>query len=381
MNFQALKNFLDYYLPALGVPGSDTVVYKDGREVFRHQSGYDSIRLHTPVRPDALYYLYSVTKVTTAIAAAQLIERGEILATDPLYAYLPEYRKMYIRKKDEKGAEQIAEAKNPILIRHLLSMGSGMHYDLNCSAIKTVREQTNGRCPTVEVARALASEPLAFEPGSDYRYSLSLDVMAAVVELVSGQKFSEYCKEHIFDPLGMKDTTFGITEDRLPRLATHYAYNERTKCPMEIDPLDNPFIFGPSYDSGGAGLVSTVEDQIRLAEALTHKGKAANGNRILSSYTVDLMRRNQLSPAQLATYQDAPHLLGYGYGFGVRAVMDPAAGGNLLPQGAFGWDGAKLSIFSACPESGVSFFHAEHMGGLHRVVIPRLRNVIYSCLD
>ena len=242
-------------------------------------------------------------------------------------------------------------------------------------------ERTEGRCPTLEIARALAEEPLSFEPGENYQYSLSLDVVGALVEAVSGQRFSDYCREHIFLPVGMEDTTFGITEDRLPRLATHYQFHERNKCAIEIGQLDQPYIFGSSYDSGGAGIVSTVGDQLLLAETLTHRGKAPNGNRILSSYAVDMMRENRLTPEQIATFSEAPHLSGYGYGYGVRTLLGPGDAGNIMPRGAFGWDGAKLCIFSACPESGVSFFHAEHMGGLHRVLIPRLRNIIYSCLD
>ena len=380
MNFQPLKDFLDFYLPMLGVPGSDTVVYRDGQEVFRYQSGFDSLRMHTPVRPDALYYIYSVTKITTAIAATQLIERGEIVATDPLYAYFPEYRRVGVRHKGKDGSFEIREAKNPILIRHLLTMTSGLNYDLSRDSIARLRERTGGRCPTVDFARAIADDPLEFEPGTKYLYGLSLDVMGALVELVSGQKFGEYCKEHIFDPLGMKDTTFGLPEDRLSRLATQYSYNERNKCAIEIGPFDCPFILGTAFESGGAGLVSTVDDQIRIAEALTHLGKGANGERILSSRAVELMRSNAL-PAELLPDFAVCQQAGYGYGYGVRSNLDPASVGNLMPKGEFGWDGAKLCYLSACPESGVSFFHAEHMGGLHAVLIPRLRNVIYSCLD
>ena len=117
-----------------------------------------------------------------------------------------------------------------------------------------------------------------------------------------------------------------------------------------------------------------------LADALTHLGVGKNGNRILSSYAVNLMRTNNLSGKALETLGTA-HIYGYGYGYGVRTNLNPELAGNIMPIGEFGWDGAKLSYFSSCPESGISIFHAEHMGGLHGVVIPRLRNVVYSCMD
>ena len=116
MKFQPLRDFMDFYLPMIGVPGSDLVIYKDHDEIFRYQSGFDNLNYRTPVRTDALYNLYSCTKVATCVAATQLIERGEILATDPVYAYFPEYKNIKIRVKNEKGEESILPAKNVLTI-------------------------------------------------------------------------------------------------------------------------------------------------------------------------------------------------------------------------------------------------------------------------
>ena len=382
MNFEPLKNFLDTCLPLISVPGSDTVIYKDHEEIFRYQSGYENIALGTPVNPKSLYHMYSVTKVSTAVAAMQLIERGEIMVTDPLYAYFPEYRHMGIKVKRPDGKADIVEAKNPILIKHLLSMTSGMPYDLGARAsIERVKAETGGKCQTLDVIRALASDPLSFEPGTDYLYGMSLDVVGGLIELVSGVRLSDYMQENIFEPLGMYNTSFGLTESKLARIATQYRYDEKNKAPIEVPKDSNMYVFGPEYDSGGAGLISSVEDQILLADALANLGTGKNGNRILSPYAINLMRTNILNEKALATYNKAQHVAGYGYGYGVRTNMNPETVGNLMPKGEFGWDGAKLSYFSACPENRIAIFHAEHMGGLHSTVIPRLRNVVYSCLD
>lgn len=382
MNFEPLKDFLDNCLPMLGVPGSDTVIYKGRNEVFRYQSGYENLSKKTPVNPYALYHMYSVTKVATAVAAAQLIERGEIMITDPVSAYFPEYKNLTVKVKNPDGTEEIRAAKTPLLIKHLLSMTGGFDYSLDRQSLRRVKMETGGKCPTLDVVRALAEDPLNFDPGADYRYSLCLDVMGGVIELVSGKKLSEYMRDNIFMPLGMKNTSFGLTESKMERLATQYVYDDTAKAPGEVAKNYNPFVFGSEYDSGGAGLISSVEDQIIFADALTHMGVGRNGNRILSSYTVNLMRTNILDDVQMKSFsKHGNHSYGYGYGWGVRTNMHPELSGNIMPKGEFGWDGARLSYLSACPESGVSIFHAEHMGKFHGTVIPRLRNIIYSCLD
>ena len=380
MNFQPLKDFLDFYLPMLGVPGSDTVIYKDHEQIFRYQSGYDSLRFHTPVRSNALYHIYSISKISTAVAATQLIERGEILANDPVYAYLPEFKDMMVKHKLPNGDFELRPAKKPVLVKHLLTMTSGMDYNLSAPGILSAKERTLGRCPTLEMVRAMAKEPLCFEPGDEFQYSLSLDVVGGLVELVSGVSLSEYMQKNIFDVLGMENTSFDLTEDRLSRMATKYEYDPERRCAVEVPTDQNPYVFGPDYVSGGAGLISCVDDQILLADALSNGGVGKNGNRILSRYGVDLMRSNNLNQ-NMMDYLGANYAAtGYGYGYGVRVNVNPGKEGNLAPVGQFGWDGAKLCVMGCDPENRIAFFHAEHMGGLHRVVIPRLRNIIYSCI-
>ena len=168
MNFDKLKDFLDYYLPMLGVPGSDTIIYKDHREIFRHQSGYDNLKYRVKVRSDAVYMLYSCTKIVTCVAALQLIERGEILINDPIHVYFPEFKNLTVARKTADGKVRVEKAKNPILIRNLFSMTSGLDYNIKRAGIDRVRSQTEGRCPTLDIIRALPEDPLACEPGEKY---------------------------------------------------------------------------------------------------------------------------------------------------------------------------------------------------------------------
>lgn len=380
MNFQPLKDFLDYYLPLIGVPGSDTSIYRNHEEIFRYRSGFDNISMRTPVRGDAIYNIYSCTKVATAVAATQLIERGEIQAQDPLYAYIPEFKNLSVKIKDSSGKViGVKPAEKPILISHLLTMSSGISYDLSMPSILKVVEKTAGAAPTQDVCRAIAETPLEFEPGSEYLYSLSLDVMGAVIEVVTGLKLRDYMKENIFDPLGMKDTSFHYDPVKLSRMASHYQYVYATGKAKEISVTDVPYRFGSEFDSGGAGLVSTVDDYVLLADALACGGVGKSGERILSRFGVDLMRANTFDAHKLAKFSTG-FSAGYGYGYGVRVCLDPHPHGNVAPKGEFGWDGAKLCYMTSSPETGISVFHAEHMGGVHALVIPRLRNLIYSCI-
>ena len=209
MNFAPLKDFLDYYMPMLGIPGSDTVIYKRHEEIFRHQSGIDSRRLRTPIQKDALYNLYSCSGAVTCIAAMQLVERGEMLVTDPLYAYIPEFRDLRIGlKKENCDTLDLALPSQPITIKHLFTMTSGIGDCSGHPEVKAAIDANSGQADTVEVVKSFAKIPLVSDPGSTYVDGLSLDVLGAVIEIVSGQKLSEYVQNNIFEPLGMKDSSF-----------------------------------------------------------------------------------------------------------------------------------------------------------------------------
>ncbi len=379
MDFQPLIDFMEGYLPMLGVPGADISIYKDHEEIFRYSAGYENLSRLTRVRPDALYHMYSITKISTAVAATQLIERGDILTTDPVYAYIPEYRDLTVKVTEPDGSVSIRPAATAMTVEHLLTMTSGLSYDVDRDSIKNVVKSTDGRAPTLEIVKALAADPLEFDPGTAYKYSLSLDVLGALIEVASDMSLAEYMQKNIFEPLGMKDTTFGVPDSKRDRLATQYSFDHRLGFPMEVPLTENHLVFGSEYLSGGAGLVSSVDDQILLADALAHYGVGKNGARILSRRGVELMSANHLSPDVLMTF-DIPHCRGYGYGYGVRSNIDPASAGNLSPVGEFGWDGMRGSYMHIDPKNGLAAFYAEHLGGMHPLILPRLRNVIYGCL-
>lgn len=378
MDFRPLVHFLDTYLPMLGIPGSETSIFVDREEVFRYSSGYDNPALMTPPKKDALYNLYSCTKVSTMCALLTLLEKGEITLSDPVYAYLPAFRDLTYRLTLPDGKTEILPCKNVMTVRHLMTMTSGLDYNLDAPALRDVYERTDGRCPTVETVSALARAPLSFEPGTDYQYSLSHDVVGAIIEVVSGKSLGAYMKEALFDPIGMSNTGFALPADT-SRIASQFDLENGR--PVEIPATHNRFRLGTEYESGGAGLISSVDDYVLLADTLTHMGLAKNGNRILSPASVELLRTGAIEGRALDSFHRMGAVMqGYGYGLGVRVNTDPTQVGNLATRGSFGWDGAKLALLIADPEKKVSVFHAEHLGHYHSLVIPRLRNVIYASL-
>ena len=186
MDFTRLTAYLDY-LNHLNVPGCDLAVYREHEEIYRHQAGWRDVGRTAPVRGDEAYFLYSATKVFTTCAAMQLIERGLLHLDDPVSRYLPAYADMRVREGDA-----LRPARREMTIRHIMSMQSGMTYDLATPEIKKALEETGGLADTRRLVDAKALDPLNSDPVEDFLYSASHDVLAAVIEVISGQRFSEY---------------------------------------------------------------------------------------------------------------------------------------------------------------------------------------------
>lgn len=384
MNFEYMKNFMDSLTDWI-IPGNSVVIYKDGKKVFEYSSGYSDLEKKIKKTGDEQIYIYSCSKVATVTAALQLYEQGKFLLSDPLYEYLPEFKKMYV-----KVGDKIKAAENPITIRDLFTMTAGLSYATNTPAFEKARKLTDGKMDTRTVVKCLAEEPLLFEPGERWNYSLCHDVLAALVEVVSGMRFSEYMKKHIFEPLDMNDSYYHAPSD--VTISPQYIYEiQDTNNIVELQQkehtsgvvkraYDNELVFGENYDSGGAGIITTVDDYAKFAATLANSGTGLNNNRILSSATVKLMKTNQLNEAQRKT-MNWRRLRGYGYGLGVRTLIDKAESGSNSSIGEIGWGGAAGATIIADTEEKVALFYAHHMlNPQEEYYQPRLRNVLYSCL-
>ncbi len=390
MNFSSMQDLLDH-LTAWRVPGNAGLIYLNGKEVFTGTSGYADLENKTPMTLDHMLNLYSCSKITTVTAALQLYERGLFLLDDPLYEYIPEYKEMLVKTPDGPVA-----APGPITMRHLFTMTAGFNYSSQVPAFQRARELTDGKMDTLTVAKCLASEPLDFAPGAHFQYSLCHDVLAAAVETISGQKFRDYVKEHIFDPLDMTTCVYH-NESVRHRMAQQYRYVNSKETDivklqsgtintaagrLEKMTLDATLVYGPEYDSGGAGITASPRDYVKLGAALANGGKGLTGQRILSAGTVELLKADQLNDTQRVELAKRwAHLYGYGYGLGVRTVVDRAKAGYNGIYDEFGWGGAAGASLFIDTKNNLAMFYGQHMlnpqEGYYQ---PRVRNVLYKCI-
>lgn len=388
MNFKPVADLMDR-LTAWRIPGNVINIYKDGEKVFEYCSGYADMESAEKMTADKYFYLYSCSKITTTIAALQLYEKGLFLQSDPLYDFIPEFKEMTVRKNGG-----IEKCKKPVTMRSLFTMTAGFNYNFDCGALKKAGEITNGHYDTVDTIKCFAAEPLDFEPGDGWQYSFCHDVLAAAVEVIAGKKFRDYVRENIFEPLGI---TASYTEsDAVKKLmCTQYRFIDGSDTDIvkaqssavdssiggiiENEGLKNRHILGDQYDSGGAGIITSVPDYAKLCAALANGG-SLNGERIISRGTVDLWRTNQLDENQMKQFNWA-HLSGYGYGLGVRTMIDRAKSGSNGPFGECGWGGAAGAVSLIDPDNNVSLFYAHHMlNNQEAYVLPRMRNVLYTCI-
>ena len=397
MDFTKLKNFLDHMAKAF-TPGCAVVVCRDGKPVYKYAAGYADLESRMPLNGDEFFNIYSCSKITTVTAAAQLLERGEFLLNDPLYDYVPEFRHMAIKNADG----ELVEAKNPITIGDLFSMTAGFNYNLNAPSIIEMRNKKGDEFSAVDLMYALAKEPISFEPGTHWQYSLGHDVLGGFISLITGKKFRDYVKENIFDPLEMTQSFYHHTPEIEAKMASQYRFvvNNPTEQKQSIveaqmhgtrgeghfekiglEVVSSVSVASSEYDSGGGGIVTTVSDYAKLMAALSCSGFASNGERILSPKTVELMKTNRMNETQIKDMTWL-QLRGYGYGLGVRTHIDKAKSGSIANLGEFGWGGAAGATAIMDTEEKFGVFFVQHtLAPREEWYQPRLINVAYSCLD
>ena len=334
--FSELISFMDSFLE-MGIPGYDCIIYHKGKCIFRHQNGYSDLKTKTPFSGKERYNIYSCSKPITVVAALQLYEKGLYKLSDNLSDYMPEFKEMYV--KTDSG---LRKAENQITIKDLFCMTAGFSYNLSSPELLKCVEETKGVCETREVMRYLAKEPLDFEPGERWQYSLCHDVLAAFTEVVSKVKFEEYVKKNIFDVLGMTNSTFLLPYEEIDSIATHYSFNYETNKADERSKIPD-YRFGIKYASGGAGCVSTVEDYIKFLEGVRTR-------KLLKDETIKLMTTDSLTEKQKSTF----NIENYTYGLGVRCPCDDL-------KSDFGWGGAAGAYLAIDCENEITLFYAQHL--------------------
>ena len=369
---------LDRFLDEAETPFSDTSIYYDHKEIYRHFSGCSNDEKTKKTDGSELYFLYSLTKVMTATAAMQLVERGIISLEDPVSNYLPEFESLSV--KEEGGVRPI---RNTLTVRHLLSMTGGFDYNRQTPEILDVLERRGSAATTREVISAIAKSPLCFEPGTHFKYSMCHDILASLIEEATGMRFGEYLNENILSPLGMKETYIGkIGSDVKERICTPYTYSGGN---FLLSERKSSFILSDYYESGGAGIISSVSDYVLLVDALASGGVGKSGARILKEETVKLLTKPELTKEAYEDFKASfPNKPGYSYGLGVRVHTNKEESLGKSPIGEFGWSGAAGSYVLVDIENKLSVCYAEHVLGhpfSYDVVHPTVRDLAYGILE
>jgi len=336
--------------------GANCMILKDGKEIFSDSYGFADKENGIPMKKDHIFRLFSLSKPVTAAAAMILIDRGLLSADDAVSEYLPEYAQLNYVENDK-----ILPCPVEMKISHLLNMTSGLPYADNwgISVRGAARlfddiisgQNSGNELTTVEIARKAADIPLMFKPGDNWYYGISADIMGAVIEIISGMKYSEFLKKNIFEPLGMYDTGFYVPEEKRERLSALYEWKNDAITRTYQNYLGlTDYTKAPGFESGGAGLVSTIEDYSKFACMLAGRGEF-NGVRLFSEETFSYMNTPQLSDKQLTGMWD--RLSGYNYGNFMRILVNPELSQLKTVKGEFGWDGWTGTFVAADPENNI----------------------------
>ena len=360
MDLSALKDYLCSIPETWQVPACAMTVHIGRETVFDERIG---------TKAQEVYWLYSATKLFTAVMFCRLLEQGKLHLEDRVSDYLPEYAALTIR--DREG--DLHPAKNPLLLEHLISMCGGLTYNISDPLITEAEDRS-----TRGIVRRISRMPLVGEPGETYEYSLCHDVLAAVMEIVTGKRYAELLQQEIIGPLGMTRTAFHPSPSLAQEFAPQYRWKGLRHPPVLC--TGNMFCFSDDYDSGGAGLCSTQEDYILLPEALANGGRGRDGYPLLQPETIELMRENHIYGHRLDGFTLRwGRLRSYGYGLGVRTRLDQSDG-SLAPVGEFGWDGAAGAYCIIDPTNHLSAFYIQHvleMGPVFDEIHPKLRDLLY----
>lgn len=366
--------------------GVSVLITRGKEELAFAKAGWANLEEEKSLKRNAIFRLYSQTKPVTAAAVMLLAERGKIDLMDGVDRYLPGFRNP---KMLSESGEVIPAPRAPFILE-LLGMTAGLCYpDADPAgqyAARVFEEnqekiRQGGGMDTVSFCNRLGEQPLAFQPGTQWRYSTCADVLGAVVEVASGKKFSQFLREELFEPLGMKDTAFWVPAEKRKRLVTCYQRTEEGLKPfpgmhLAVGVYDRE----PAFESGGAGLVSTLDDYMAFGRMLMRDGKADNGKRILSKASVRYMRTPQLSQRVRRGMWDG--LNGYNYSCLMRVCEKPGEAGLLTRKGEYGWDGWLGTYFCNIPDQEITFLLAQNVTDTGTAAVTRkCRNLLAAWLE
>ncbi|MGB6456002.1 MAG: serine hydrolase domain-containing protein [Streptosporangiaceae bacterium] len=352
------------YIDAGRIAGCQVAVARHGQVGYFRSFGCRDAERGLPVEDDTIWRIYSMTKPITGVALMSLYERGLYQLSDPVTRFIPEWRDLKVRAQAADGSERLVEPERPMTVRDLMMHMSGLGF----GGGRTLQElfasdrgpapapgQRRGRGATLaSMVEHYAGYPLEFHPGTRWLYSVSTDVCARLVEIISGQRFDDYLRDTIFAPLGMGDTGFSVPDDKADRFAACYRRDGNKNLVLSDDPQRSGYREEPSFLSGGGGLVSTTPDYLRFCQMLVSGGEL-DEVRILGRKTVELMSANHLPGGQDLRAFALPGgygevgFAGMGFGLTVAVAKAPPETQVIGSAGEYMWGGAASTIFWVDP--------------------------------
>jgi CubicO group peptidase (beta-lactamase class C family) len=351
------EHFRTAYVEPGKIAGFQVAVGRRGHLAYRTTVGTMDLETATPLHDQTIWRLYSMTKPITGVALLSLIERAKVKLSDPIHRFLPEWRDVKVGVKQPDGTVELVDLDRPISVKHALmhmtGIGSGpKEARLNLEALIDggAARSLDPSATLADLSRILATEPLWFQPGAHWFYSWWSDICARLVEVIADEPFGDYLQRAVFEPLGMVDTGFHVPESDADRVPSLYARTARKEIRLLDDRARGRLCREPALQSGGGGLVGTLDDYARFCSALT-SGGTVDGPRVLARPTIELMRTNHL-PGR-GTLRDVAMPGGYGEvgfdgnGFGLQVAvgLGPAETAGVGPAGDFMWGGAASTSF------------------------------------
>lgn len=372
------------------IPGIVTVLARHGKVIDYRSYGRRDIESGAPMTKDTIFRDFSMTKPVTAVAMMILYEQGKWLPTDTIAKHIPEFSQLKVFKGlDANGQMILEDPVHPPTMQELMTHTAGFSYGfLGDGPVDRMYQQAGvlESSSLQAMIDKVAKLPLLYQPGTRWVYSASMDIQGYIIEKLSGQRLPEFMQQHIFGPLGMKDTGFFVPADKRSRFAMLYRGDNQGHlvADQSIGPNGGDYSRPPALPSGGGGLVSTPEDYLRFAQMLANRGQL-DGVRILSPAAVKLMSSNHLGSRLLSgEFGIGFHFMrpGFGYGYNCAVVFNPAEANLPDGQGTFFWDGGAGTWFWVDPANDIVF-----VGMVQRMVdngAPNLqylsRSAVYQAL-
>ena len=387
-------SYVDDYLKRIvnegKVAGASGLIMRRGEDAYLSSFGQRDMEKKAALKNDDIYRIWSMTKTVTITAAMTLYERALFRLHQPIADFLPAFKDVKVAEQDPRGMVKLVDSKRPITFEHLFTMTSGIPYPGEFSYPGRIMMESNKQAAkdaeqgkewnTARMIDEAAKAPLCFHPGDQWLYGFSHDVLGRLIEVISGKSLGEYFSETIFKPLGMKDTAFFVPKEKSERVVKPYRLGEKGLEEVEGSYSDFAREKAPAYESGGGGLCSTINDMAQFASMLLQNGKYKN-ERILSRKTIELISSNHCD-LDILEPSFFNHMRGYGYGLGVRTMLNPAIAGLNGTVGEWAWDGLMGTYYLVDPkEDMIALFFIQLMSDINDQLQRGFIQTVYSTID